>query len=139
MRRVAARFTPLARLAEAPCPRSSHGVSAINKRLYVFGGESTARTPIDSSCHVLDVEQQTWHCVSGGSCSPPPRVGHAQAVVGTSLLIFGGRTGVQMGEQPLNDMWSLNTKTEVWEEQQHKGDVPSPRSFHRMSFEPRSF
>ena len=51
MRHVA-RFAPLARVG-APCPRSSHGVSALNSRVYVIGGEAVARQPIDMTVHEL--------------------------------------------------------------------------------------
>ena len=128
-----ARFAQLSRLgAHAPCARSSHGVSAINGRLYVIGGEATARTPIDSSVHVLSVleEAAEWRKIAHTDSSPPPRIAHTQAVVGTELMLFGGRAGVQMEEAALDDLWSLDVKTEAWRKVNSSGAAPSPRSFH---------
>ncbi len=134
-RRLIARFSPLSRLGAAPCARSSHGVSVHNNLLYVIGGEATARTPIDSSVHVLPLLEQSagWRTIPPAEAlSPPPRIAHAQAVVaGEKLLLFGGREGVQMEEAALNDLWSFDLAAEAWAPVEFRaGDEPCPRSFH---------
>ena len=50
---------------EAPMGRSSHGVSVIQGNLVVMGGESVARTPIDSEIHYLPLkdEKPAWATV----------------------------------------------------------------------------
>ena len=58
-RRIAAHWTRLA-LADAPSARSSHKISAIGGRGYLFGGEAVARQPIDSTVHCLDPTAGTW-------------------------------------------------------------------------------
>ena len=43
--------------------RSSHGVSVVGDRLYVFGGEHSARNPIGSELHSLQLagpDQPRW-------------------------------------------------------------------------------
>ena len=83
MRVVSARWTRLL-VGNAPCARSSHGLSAINSRAYLFGGESKARHAIDSTLHRLDITPQgtaTWaplladHFVA--SWANKPRKSHA--------------------------------------------------------------
>ena len=98
--RLVARFAPLVRSGAAPCARSSHGVSAIANKLYVLGGEAEARVPIGMSVHVLPLEPSgTWRTIEQSTQSPPARIAHSQVVVGDGqLVIFGGRSGVQMDE-----------------------------------------
>ncbi|KAJ3323017.1 Cleavage and polyadenylation specificity factor subunit 1 [Boothiomyces sp. JEL0866] len=63
--------------------------------------------------------------------APPPRIGHAQASVGNSIYIFGGRQGIQMNEKPLNDMFKFDTTVGEWSEIQAQNPPPA-RSYHRM-------
>jgi len=39
---------------------------------------------------------------------PPARIGHAQAAINDKVYIFGGRRGVEMKEQALDDLWVLD-------------------------------
>ena len=55
-----------------------------------------------------------------------------QASIGDSIYIFGGRAGTQIDEELMNDLHEFNTKTRRWEAVETSGDVPCPRSFHRM-------
>ena len=92
VRRLAASWSRLA-LKNAPCARSSHGLSAIGGKAYLFGGEAIARTAIDSSVHCLDVEAGAWQTLAASDGSAPvPRVGHAQCAAQDKLYVFGGRT-----------------------------------------------
>ena len=128
-----------------PCARSSHGVSLVQNgtRLIVYGGEHVARTPLAS-------EEAGWAADSGTSSfswrrlncqqSPPDRIAHAQAVYQNNVYIFGGRAGITMNEQAMNDLWKLDCSgppgTETWSQVAYEtgsGDKPpEPRSFHRM-------
>ena len=77
--------------------RSSHGISVIGDRAYVLGGETIARAPIDSDffCRDLPNLSEPWQRLNmardGGATWPVPRVAHAQATLGDSIYIFGGR------------------------------------------------
>jgi len=151
-----------------PLPRSSHGVSTIpsttssqdhgTTRVYIYGGENVARTPLDDS-------QCTWCATQIESASenseighvvwkwslidtpvmmvkPSKRIGHAQCTIGSSIYIFGGRCGISMGESCLQDMWELNCSIpgkEEWKKviyNTNKGCAsstpPEPRSYHKM-------
>ena len=120
MRRITAHWTRLA-LADAPSARSSHRLSAIDGRGYLFGGEAEARQSLDSTVHCLDATAGTWTrpaaAYGGGApaAAPQPRVGHAQAAVDGKLLVFGGRTGEEMGEAALDDFWQWCPASALWE------------------------
>ena len=86
-----ARWTKLS-LRNAPCARSSHKLSAIAGKAYLFGGEAIARNSIDSTLHVLgsdDGDSWKWQALLP-ELAPPARVGHAQAVLGSKLYVQGG-------------------------------------------------
>ena len=141
----------------SPLPRSSHGVSTIvdesnnnsNVRVYVCGGENVARTPLEDAqsiwCASPSEEDGTtwkWRLVNANvtSAAPVKRVGHAQCVVGTSIYMFGGRMGVELGESALNDLWELDCSqpgNETWKQvaaTTSGGDEPpEKRSFHKMA------
>eukprot|EP00986_Skeletonema_menzelii_P007805 scaffold3105_cov213-Skeletonema_menzelii.AAC.7 len=75
---------------------------------------------------------------TGSSSTPPSRVAHAQAAVGNSIYIFGGRNGIEMGENAMNDMWMLQIDeneertTANWTQINASSSIPSARSFHKM-------
>eukprot|EP00966_Prymnesium_polylepis_P068826 1598578-Prymnesium_polylepis.2 len=134
-RRLTARWTHLA-LSNAPVARSSHCVSAIGGKAYLFGGEAKARHAIDSVVHRLDVQERAWTPLAPqqGAVAPTPRVGHAQCTVRDKLIVFGGRVGVDMGEGNLNDTWAFDVASGEWTPiEASDGTPPCPRSFHRAA------
>ena len=137
--------------SSTPITRSSHGISALSGgcRLVIYGGEHVARTPITGpqSLWVAEKKEQDngewrWVCPTQMN-SPPARVAHSQAVVGDTVYIFGGRSGIDIGETALGDMWKLDIVsssqddegcTAKWTEitPNGDGDKPGARSFHKM-------
>jgi N-acetylneuraminic acid mutarotase len=76
-----------------------------------------------------------WKCAPSTAVRPPPRVAHTQVAVSDQhVYVFGGRAGITMEEQPMNDLWKLDTETLEWTkvEPAVASSAPSPRSFHRM-------
>ena len=125
----------------SPCPgvlplsRSSHGVSIIGDRLFMFGGEHEARTPVGSEVWALDLKTDggmewralkaqgeppsprsviTYHNQSVHSQFILPRFGHGQCAVGSDVYIFGGRQGTAIDEKLLNDVHKFDTRTCTW-------------------------
>eukprot|EP00984_Skeletonema_dohrnii_P021604 scaffold10845_cov103-Skeletonema_dohrnii-CCMP3373.AAC.1 len=140
-----------------PLPRSSHGLSIIHNGslLVLYGGEHIARTPIHNPSQVLWLAKrmngtESWQWIApttNDAITPPSRVAHAQAAVGNTIYIFGGRNGIEMGENAMNDMWMLTlhdettttaTITAKWTQiNASSNDTPSDvlpeaRSFHKM-------
>eukprot|EP01129_Flabellula_baltica_P005496 TRINITY_DN1997_c0_g1_i1.p1 TRINITY_DN1997_c0_g1~~TRINITY_DN1997_c0_g1_i1.p1 ORF type:complete len:332 (+),score=83.86 TRINITY_DN1997_c0_g1_i1:200-1195(+) len=135
--KITARWTPIETQGMLPLPRSSHDMSVVNDTLYLWGGEHVARTPIDQLMYRLDFEADhfVWRVVEYSDPEsqniPTARIAHAQAVVGDFIYIFGGRLGIGMSEQPLNDLYRFSTVDGTWEKIDSPG-APSKRSFHKM-------
>ena len=134
-RRLSAAWSRLSSLKNAPVARSSHGLSAINGKAYLFGGEAKARHAIDASVHCLDYKQGEWKSMVAAGDSPTPRVGHAQCSARDHMFVFGGRTDVDMGEGNLNDLWAFNPAKSDWTkfESTNGTTPPEARSFHRAA------
>jgi hypothetical protein len=136
MRRLTARWTQLT-AGTLPGARSSFGLSALRGRGLLFGGEKTSRHAIDSKVYALDVADAgaSWKAITPSVASPEPvpRVAHAQCVSHGQLVIFGGRTGLDMGEGLLNDLWLFDVGTGIWAQPSTAGTPPAARSFHQMA------
>ena len=126
---------------DVPIERSSHGMSEIDGIVYVFGGEDSAKVPVDSSVYALDISNENikdgsavWRKIESSNTSPIPRVAHAQATIGSRIYTFGGQSvGTVKAESVLNDLHYFDTQTETWTEVTFKGgNAPSARSFHQM-------
>jgi len=125
-----------------PGARSSHGVAASGdgSAAWVIGGEARAREPAGMVVWRLDfgkgavagAASANWKRCStpGDDGMPPARNAHAQALIGTDLWVFGGRTSVEMGEGALDDIWRFDTVAEVWHGPVASGGAPAPRSYH---------
>eukprot|EP00887_Chlorella_sp_A99_P000351 scaffold13.g351.t1 len=73
----------------APTPRSAHASAVYQGRyLLIFGGGSVAHCFND--LHVLDTETMEWSTPELEGPVPPPRAGHAGAVLGHTWFIVGG-------------------------------------------------
>ena len=136
-------------------------------QLFVYGGEHVARTPLLEEHHppattdkddtttviyiyawLADLPSLTWKALTTTSLEaiPPVRIAHAQAVVvddndtnsSSNVYIFGGRAGITMQENAMNDLWVWNSHTHLWtnltpSSGDHNNNVlPEARSFHRM-------
>jgi N-acetylneuraminic acid mutarotase len=114
--------------------------------LVIYGGEKTARTPLEASdatwiCDFDNKEHNEgrWRAIGGGETVPQGRLAHAQAVheASSMLYVFGGRSGTEMQENPRNDLWKLDCSgqkgSETWSKVNPKGGtLPEERSFHNM-------
>jgi hypothetical protein len=141
----------------SPCTRSSHGLSLLTLGkdgrdsgvLVLIGGEHVARTPLsfdefvwvaepvvaDDGKDKLPTTSWKWRNMRNFKSNnlPPLRVAHAQAAVGESVYIFGGRSGIDMGENAMNDLWKFHIPSETWTMIESQSEhVPEARSFHRM-------
>ncbi|MCJ1233141.1 hypothetical protein MMC14_001096 [Varicellaria rhodocarpa] len=136
---VKARFHRI--LIDKPLPRSSHSLSVIKGRAYIFGGEIKPREPVDNNVHIYtlpssSIEEADYECVVAVSIDgdvPAPRVGHTAVVISDQIYVFGGRGGKDM--QPLDEhgrVWVFHTNVRKWS---HIDPVegrpyPAARSYH---------
>ena len=135
------------RISAPPLPRSSHTLSVVNGRAYIFGGEIKPREPVDNDMHVIILPSGTVmeadyktlparppHTAEGAEAAvPEKRVGHTAAVIGERIFVFGGRGGKDM--KPLEEkgrVWVFDTKTDTWSflDPLPGTGYPSARSYH---------
>jgi hypothetical protein len=119
---------------QAPCARSGHTLTAIGKKLYLFGGgvwnEREGWVHKFNDLYVLDTETLHWtkpECQGKIDTSTFP----IAFAVGRFLFIFGG------GSKPLhsvtNDLYILDTVTLTWAAQDNEGSKPQPRDMGTAS------
>lgn len=134
------------RISAPPLPRSSHTLSVVNGRTYIFGGEIKPREPVDNDMHVIVLPSGTVmeadyktipakpsNRTDGEGAVPEKRVGHTAAVIGERIFIFGGRGGKDM--KPLEEngrVWIFDTRTDTWTflDPLPGTKYPSARSYH---------
>lgn len=125
-------------------PRSSHSVSLVKGRIYIFGGEERAREPVSNDMHIFSLPQSEFDetdykvvtaVSSQGSTAPvpAPRVGHTATTVDDRIYLFGGRGGKAMA--PLEEggrVWVFDTKLNQWNALDPAKGSPFPqaRSYH---------
>ena len=124
-------------------PRSSHSLSIIKSKAYIFGGEKTPREPVDNHIHVftlpssehdeVDYQVIPAQAASNDEDVPPPRVGHTASVVDNRIYVFGGRGGKAM--KPLQEngrVWVFDTRLNQWSslDPAEGSHYPEPRSYH---------
>ena len=125
-----------------PLPRSSHSLSVIKGRAYIFGGEEQSREPVSNDMHVYtlpasgvseaDYKKIPAKADSDGE-TPPPRVGHTANAIGDRIYVFGGRGGKAM--QPLEEngrVWVYDTRLNSWNflDPVKGSPFPAARSYH---------
>lgn len=86
-----------------PAPRSGHSACAFqNRYIFVFGGGTVANCFDD--LNVFDTQTLEWLVAEVEGPAPPPRAGHAAAILGSTLYIVGGGNNTR----GCADMYSLD-------------------------------
>ncbi|TAQ89211.1 hypothetical protein B7494_g2503 [Chlorociboria aeruginascens] len=130
------------RIDSPPLPRSSHSISVIAGRAYIFGGEIKPREPVDNYMHIITLPSGTVSSAdyrsipakseNVGDEVPEKRVGHTAALIGERIFMFGGRGGKDM--KPLEEngrVWVYDTRTDTWSFLDPvSGPFPEARSYH---------
>ena len=124
-------------------PRSSHSLSIIKSKAYIFGGEEKPREPVENHIHVftlpssehdaVDYQVIPAEAVTGESEVPSPRVGHTASAIDDRIYVFGGRGGKAM--TPLEEngrVWVYDTMLNKWSflDPAKGSPYPSARSYH---------
>ncbi|KAF2155530.1 kelch repeat protein [Myriangium duriaei CBS 260.36] len=112
--------------------RSSHTVSSISNKIYVFGGELLPRKPRDNDLHTLEPDLNT---LNPSGSKPSPRVGSATTTLDGKLFLFSGRGGEHMA--PVDEQGGLHQydpAQNAWTLLRPSGDsFPQARSYHSMA------
>ncbi len=117
---------------EQPETRDDHtAVIYNNKTMVIFGGfvEGGERT---NDIWLYHIPENRWEkVIPKGVAAPKPRAGHSASVIGSQMIIFGGR---DEDNERLNDLWSFSFDQGTWTELPPKaGTPPCPRSGHSSS------
>ncbi|KAI9688722.1 MAG: hypothetical protein M1822_001079 [Bathelium mastoideum] len=133
------------RITSAPLPRSSHSLTVLKGRAYIFGGESTPGKIAFNDVQVIvlptsnvqeSTDQKTIVAKSDdddGSV-PEARIDHTAVSIDDCFYVFGGRASSSSSE-PLEEngrVWMFNTKTNTWTclEPNAASSQPPPRYNH---------
>ncbi|PPQ65782.1 hypothetical protein CVT24_011999 [Panaeolus cyanescens] len=114
--------------SERPAKRTGHVCVAIEDQIIIMGGT-------DGQYHYYDVwsfhlPTRKWSELTAIGHFPAAREGHAAALVGNVIYVFGGR-GVD--GQDLGDLTAFKISNQRWYTFQNMGPVPSGRSGHAMA------
>ncbi|KAF3105040.1 hypothetical protein TWF569_009607 [Orbilia oligospora] len=115
--------------------RSSQNLAVVGQQVYVYGGEVTARVPIDGALELINFNGSTvtTSTLPNVSPAPTPRVGGATAVLDGVLYLFSGRGGLAMTPIEENGgIWKYTSST-GWEfilPKYPSTSFPLGRSYH---------
>ncbi|TKA67578.1 hypothetical protein B0A55_10182 [Friedmanniomyces simplex] len=113
---------------QIPPARTNHTIISYNDRLYLFGGTDGVNWYNDVWSYSFHTN--SWTQLDCIGYIPSPREGHAAALVGDVMYIFGGRT--EEGND-LGDLAAFRITSRRWYTFQNMGPSPSPRSGHSMT------
>lgn len=108
-----------------PPPRTNHTAVAIGRKIYVWGGITTAELIDIGDMWILDLtdlEAPSWHEVNQLGDLPPPRCGHTMFAIGNKLYLFGGGA-LENWHLKFSDVRVFDPETCVWSIQQTVGDI----------------
>ncbi|KDR71309.1 hypothetical protein GALMADRAFT_281901 [Galerina marginata CBS 339.88] len=113
---------------ERPAPRTCHVCVTHRDQIIIFGGT-------DGNYHYNDtwsfnLQTKRWTEFTCMGFIPSAREGHAAAILGNVIYVFGGR-GID--GQDLDDLAALNILNRRWYMFQNMGPSPSGRSGHAMA------
>jgi len=113
---------------EMPSARYAHSLTAVNKKLYMFGG-ATGKVYY-KDLFVFDIENSWWIRPKTGGIQPIPRCAHASVAIGTDIYYFGGDNG---SGKYLQDLFVLDTIKMEFRHIKTKGLSALPRGWHTMT------
>ncbi|KAL9009805.1 MAG: hypothetical protein Q9173_005201 [Seirophora scorigena] len=131
--------------SEAFLPRSSHSITVVAGKAYIYGGEESSGKLADDNVHIIklpakkptNVGDPEYKCVPSlaedeGGQHPGPRSGHTACALGHRIYLFGGKS--QDG-QPLEEngkVWIFDTESLRWSclEPSNEKSIPPSRYQH---------
>ncbi len=135
--------------------RSSHNVSVVDHRAYIFGGELVSREPRDNKVFSLELNSEgasdevAYHRIKltmildastkaeESSSAPSPRVGSASTTLASTIYLFSGRGGAAMAPIEENGgLWRYDTASASWSMLtpiDTSAAFPPARSYHCMA------
>lgn len=119
-------------LGPPPSARGGHTATLVGSKIYVFGGHELRGAGkgflYHNGVHVFDTKEQKWgpfHRLRGTPAAP--RYGHSACLLGSRIIIFGGKGGPNIYFQ---DLHALDVETCTWYKGPSRGGDPAPRFWH---------
>ena len=94
-----------------PHARALHTAASYKGRIFVFGGFGLSNTTKFNDTWAFSKESGQWLEVSTMGNLPSPRSGHASAIVGDYMYVFGG---VDAHHRRTHEVFSLHLPTATW-------------------------
>lgn len=94
--------------------------------MFIFGGRGEGggkKGSLLRDLYMLDLDEWCWVQVNPTTTSPAARFEHAETVVGSKIVVFGGWDG----RRCFNDLWIFDTEAFTWMTPKTAGTPPSPR------------
>eukprot|EP00727_Mastigamoeba_balamuthi_P002075 m51a1_g11865 hypothetical protein (554) ;mRNA; r:520819-523013 len=111
-----------------PTERAAHGAAAVDKCLYVTGGDA-GHGLYHNDVHCFDTETRSWRRVETTGQAPTPRGWFNLCSVNKRLYMLFGTNGEEM----YNDVFVFDTETRVWRRAAVAKDAPQPAPRHSPS------
>lgn len=99
------KWVKLQQSGDVPIDRSSHTLTAVGDKLYLFSGEHEARIAVDNDVYRYDPKAGVWGRLKTQGNGPTPRIACTAAAVGSQIWVFAGRDSVEMGEGAFDDLY----------------------------------
>lgn len=115
-----------------PSARGGHTATLVENKIYLFGGHELRGAGkgfiYHNGVYVLDLKELRWvpfHRQRGTPAAP--RYGHTASLLGSRIVIFGGKGGPNLYFQ---DLHALDVETSTWYRGPSRPGDPAPRFWH---------
>ena len=121
--------------SEGFLPRSSHSLTVIDGRAYIFGGESSPGVLAGDEVHIVSLPSSSnagepdYKCVPAleqDGSGPGPRAGHTASAIGDRIYIFGGRGKDKKPLEENGRVWVFDTDSLHWSHLEPTENTPYP-------------
>ncbi|MCJ1428059.1 hypothetical protein MMC29_005966 [Sticta canariensis] len=138
---LSATFTRIT--SEAFLPRSSHTLTVVEGRAYIFGGKNEKGVLAGNEVHIVTLPLETridgepdYKCVpalgenEAVQAVPQPRSGHSACVIGERIYVLGGQGSGADALDEKGRIWVFDTNSLHWSSLDPKEEYyPSPRIY----------
>lgn len=132
--------------SEAFLPRSSHTISVIAGKAYIYGGEESSGKLADDNIHIIklpakkpsNVGEPEYKCIPSlgeeeHGQVPGPRTGHTACVLGHRIYVFGGKDQDEQALEEKGKVWVFDTESLRWSCLEPSTENPFPTSRYQHS------
>jgi N-acetylneuraminic acid mutarotase len=102
-------------LPDMPNPRDHFFAVLVQDEIYCIGGRrSIGADDMVRETDVFDIPTQTWRTLPESAFMPITRAGLGIGLIGEEIFVFGGESGDDPGNIPVDDTQAFNVRTQTW-------------------------